>query len=583
MSRSIFALVLSISFVALASLTAFAMPAKLTGLETAVFADREVVVIRHSGDVSASPRYLYDLEKGTLTITLTNLDVPDTRIIDAKQKMLQSVKLEQVKGANQARLTLVIKDRAVIDRQLFRYGDYTQSLLLVELFPSGEDPKNEPAVADLEGMLKKSPEDRAKSPLVGRLEPKQMLTVNGKPNQAIGLMEKSSLINLDTKLTIVSDQAGTVSSDQGSRGIKAALDENAVSEVVFIGPKGKIQEARSFLASTRLSQTARTLGASTEQSMPPGGNGGSDSEYPIMTPGTQRDPFDMRQNLKNQLSDILVNLPATGGYNFYGVINLLSQMSGISIIIDPYLVDPPTGSRRPNLLEEPGGGGGDGQGGPGFRDAGGFQAINLRGATNTVIGNFENVPFDTALQIILEAHNLEYIVFSTPETEYTKPVILISSRERIEQEIFGANEIDLYQAHYADPQQLYSILDNMGLLPSRERGWSVYQNPGGQGGRGGNNNRNGGGGSGGSGGGGNGGSGGGGQTGPGGGFSVMGVPVDPTQQQALMLEFSPSSRDERISELLALAANKGLDLLTVNFSSADKAKQGRMLVIVLGA
>jgi hypothetical protein len=185
----------------------------------------------------------------------------------------------------------------------------------------------------------------------------------------------------------------------------------------------------------------------------------------------------------------------------------------------------------------------------------------------------------------LEAHNLEYIVFSTPESEFTKPVILISSRERIEEEIFRANEIDLYQAHYADPQQLYSILDNMGVLPSEDRGWSVYKNPGGQGGQGGNNNRNNGGvGSGGNGGSGNGGSGGGGggQAGPGGGPSVMGVPVDPMQQQALMLEFSPSSRDERISELLALAANKGLELLTVDFSGADKDKQGRILVIVLG-
>ena len=181
-------------------------------------------------------------------------------------------------------------------------------------------------------------------------------------------------------------------------------------------------------------------------------------------------------------------------------------------------------------------------------------------------------------------------MFSTPESEFSKPVILVSSRERIQQEIFGANEIDLYQAHYADPQALYNALDNMDLLPSRERGWYVYENPGGGNGSGGGNNNQGGGGNGGNdgsgGGGGNGGSGGsgggGGPTGPGGGRSIMGYDVNPLEQQALMLEFSPATRDERISELLAMAAREGLDLLTVDFSGADSAAKGRILVIVLG-
>ena len=62
----------------------------------------------------------------------------------------------------------------------------------------------------------------------------------------------------------------------------------------------------------------------------------------------------------------------------------------------------------------------------------------------------------------------------------------------------------------------------------------------------------------------------------------MGYDVNPLEQQALMLEFNPSARDERISELLAMATRQGLELLSVDFSGGDSAAKGRILVIVLG-
>ena len=76
------------------------------------------------------------------------------------------------------------------------------------------------------------------------------------------------------------------------------------------------------------------------------------------------------------------------------------------------------------------------------------------------------------------------------ENPYAKPIILITSQERLEQEIKGQNEIDLYQLHYADPFQLYEILYMLNLLPSLTVGWYYYRgggfggNSGGSGGSG---------------------------------------------------------------------------------------------------
>ena len=55
---------------------------------------------------------------------------------------------------------------------------------------------------------------------------------------------------------------------------------------------------------------------------------------------------------------------------------------------------------------------------------------------------------------------------------YHKPVILVSSRERLEEELPGQNETDLYQLHYADPVQVTNLLDQLDLRPSTASGAS---------------------------------------------------------------------------------------------------------------
>jgi hypothetical protein len=205
---------------------------------------------------------------------------------------------------------------------------------------------------------------------------------------------------------------------------------------------------------------------------------------------------------EEHLSEVRVNLNAAGGFNLYQFIMFLSNISGISIIIDPYWFDDPTGNPNDREPLEPGEIPGEG-GGSGFRPAGVFDPGF--GATGTVRGNFDNVPFDQALDMVLKTHNLEKVVYRDKNDPYAKPVILITSKARLEYELEGTNEIDLYQLHYADPNQLVQILDQLNLLPLVDVGWYVYQGGGnsGNGGFGGGGNNGGGGNRGGNGGGGN--------------------------------------------------------------------------------
>ena len=206
-----------------------------------------------------------------------------------------------------------------------------------------------------------------------------------------------------------------------------------------------------------------------------------------------------------------VSLPAMSGLNLLDVLNYLSLISGISLIIDPYTFDEPFGGTRPPLVPE----GNDGEdSGPGFRSAGIFDPETPRSG-GTVIGNLDNVPFDTALELILGVHGLKYVVYDggggssggggryghpTSGDPYSRPVVLITSRERLEQELLGQNTIDLHQMQYADPYLMTELLGEFDMLPGTDSGWYIYGGSGGGYGGGG----TGGGGSGGSGGGGGG-------------------------------------------------------------------------------
>ncbi len=141
----------------------------------------------------------------------------------------------------------------------------------------------------------------------------------------------------------------------------------------------------------------------------------TDEDYPRMGVGGGYAEGDYRLppfETKYRYSDILVNLNLNGA-DFREVLMFMSEISGVTIILDPYWSDDPTGGRR-----RPGGpGSGELPPPPAsatlpgeFRGADVFQATIPREGIGSLTMNLENVPFDLALDLILTAVNLEKIV-----------------------------------------------------------------------------------------------------------------------------------------------------------------------------
>jgi hypothetical protein len=107
-------------------------------------------------------------------------------------------------------------------------------------------------------------------------------------------------------------------------------------------------------------------------------------------------------------SDVLVSLNVRN-VDFREVLWLLSDIGGVSIMLDPYWADEPTGSRRPvGGGADPGSGGG-GEGGPGFRSGVEFNPLTPREGTGDLTLNFESVPFDLALELVVMSVGLEIV------------------------------------------------------------------------------------------------------------------------------------------------------------------------------
>jgi hypothetical protein len=140
----------------------------------------------------------------------------------------------------------------------------------------------------------------------------------------------------------------------------------------------------------------------TDEDYPRMGVGGGYAEGKYRLP-----PFET----KYKYSDILVSLNLQGA-DFREVLMFMSEISGVTIMLDPYWDDDPTGGRR-----RPGGPGSgelpptESATPPGqFREAGVFQATIPREGIGSLTMNLVNVPFDLALDLILTSVNLEKIV-----------------------------------------------------------------------------------------------------------------------------------------------------------------------------
>lgn len=244
--------------------------------------------------------------------------------------------------------------------------------------------------------------------------------------------------------------------------------------------------------------------------------------------GTYEFPEGAPRLSPDHVSDAIVSINVDGA-NFVDVLMILTQQAGVNFILDAYWNQTPSGHVREGY--RPPGGPDAGGGGGGFGGGSGFNPRDVSGG-GTVTMHMTEVPFDMVFKQLMQAYNLDFLVFrDSPDAD---PLLYIGTRERLEQEL-GLGTITTYTLHYVDPQGALDFLQTMDLLPTTSGyGFWFYQGGGGWGGSGGGGYGGGGygGGGGGWGGGGGGGIGGGGGWGGAGlwtargGFAVLGLSGD---------------------------------------------------------
>ena len=198
-----------------------------------------------------------------------------------------------------------------------------------------------------------------------------------------------------------------------------------------------------------------------------------------MEPGTYEFPEKEESFDERHVSDAIVSLNITSG-SFVSVMMILAEQAGVNFVLDAYWNIPPTGFIREGFRPPGGPGGGAGYGGFG---GGGYFSPRDRSGGGSVTMHLTEVPFDTAFQMLMQANNLDYKVFRYSKD--TDPILFISSRERIEQEL-GLGSIQIYHLHYVDPSSALNFLQTMDLLPTTSGyGMWTYGGGGGTGGGGG--------------------------------------------------------------------------------------------------
>jgi hypothetical protein len=508
-----------IASVLLGSLTVLLLAAKpayqILGLELSSFPGRESLVIRVSPGVSLPAKVSMNASAPAVSFLLDDTGA-DNISAPRGLSLVSGVELKQEATGTRVRLTLA--DSKLADQQRLRVSQPSDHLIVVEVFSdtrASVAPKTQPAAHA------KTPAVKSKTGTYSTASaPAEVKTLDlrkADPQRVLGLAASTGLLKLDGPSYVGTENMGEVAVKPAVQGLQSWGRSTPPGELYLSGTPEQIADfARR--ADLKLLGNQPTLQQVWEANRPkhgarPGGKpmaAGRGAQYRNTNGAGVYGQYTLPEfpDMEQQLSDVRINLDASQGFNLYQFLMYLSQISGISIIIDPYWFDDPTGNRPWREPLDPGLGG-DEDGGPGFRPGDIFDPV--AGGAGTVVGNFDNMPFDQALNMVLSTHGLVKVVYRNPSDPYAKPVIMVTSKERLEQELQGTNSVNMNQFHYADPTQVRDILGNIGELPSQTQGWYMYSGNGnGNGGGGGQGGGGGGGGQGGGQGGGGGGQGGGG-------------------------------------------------------------------------
>ncbi len=200
-------------------------------------------------------------------------------------------------------------------------------------------------------------------------------------------------------------------------------------------------------------------------------------DVPVTRPDDAQGDYDFPQSEPSlnpdHISDAIVSLNVTGA-NFVTVLMLLTEQAGVNFILDAYWNTVPSGHIREDF-RPPGGPDAGGNGG-GFGGGGGFDPQDGSGG-GTVTMHISESPFDTVFKRLMQAYNLDYIVYR--DSVDTDPLLYIGTRERLQTEL-GLGSITMYNLSYIDPQSAVNFLYQMDLMPSTS-GYGVWYYGGGGG------------------------------------------------------------------------------------------------------
>jgi hypothetical protein len=496
----------------------------VVGLDLASFDQRDVLVIRTTGDVPVPGTFHRVEAAAQVSFLLHGAQARDVSVPDGGLALIKAVTLDP-SAPDGTDITVTLARPELTHPDCFRLSQPSAHLIVFEVFAKAGLKQDASLITDpdkqlgLGGSAPSATAPAATQPATAPqvdLDKLGVTTVDLRQcdaSPALSLAAKSGLLKINARASVATEGLGELIVRPAGQSLASWLAKTPPG-VLYLA--GKPDQIAAFMREAEPAKL-RSL-PSFEQYW-----GKSQSARPAPTVTSGRSAA-MRSRIKDDpfggmyyadflpggsmLSDVRVSLPAMNGMNLYEVLNYLSEISGISLIIDPYAFDEPTGSTRPPKANEPPAATADG---PGFRSAGVFDPQYPSGGS--VIGNFIDIPFDTALRLILETQQLEFVVYdngtaatggrygkSTASGDsagqgYSKPVILVTSRERMEQEIAGTNTIDLYQMHYADPGLMTNLLGSFNLLPGENTGWYIYNGGGsgqnGGGGQGGGGNRGG--------------------------------------------------------------------------------------------
>ncbi|MBN2082137.1 hypothetical protein JW859_08005 [bacterium] len=573
---------LAVVMVPLAGFASF--PRQLVDARLVEMADRDVLVLRSDDAMPGVNTYKRHPEQNALSFVLSRVGCEQLAAPAAATPLIAGVEFDELADSSGTTVMVRLASGDLLNADYFRFSQPSRGVLMLEVFPGAEVKQTASRLTDVDNLAPPpQPSAKVAPPAEAPLEPLAepfdadalgISTVDlstAEPSRVLGLAAATGLLDLESVTEVATENWGELTIKPAGMSFVSWTEKTPPGELYLSGTPDQIAQFMQR-ADASLLERQPTLAqfwvanAPRKKASPTMGSAGGSA----LPQSAKDDPLaglyyaEIGGGGGGFLSDVRVSLPAMNGMNLYDVLNYLSLISGISLMIDPYAFDEPFGySRPPKVPEEQG----EQDSGPGYRNAGIFDP--QLGGSGTVMGNFVNVPFDLALELILEVHGLEYVVYNTGGATgsggsrygqpagagggYQKPVVLVTSRERLEQELAGQNEIDLYQMHYADPDQVTNILGDLNLLPGENSGWYIYRGSGGGTGSGGGGNPGGGG---------SGGSGGGAGGGGGGGMAPNRAPVPDAV-------FYRGSTRGPVEEQVAAAVDAGQSVIRVLLAPED--------------